>query len=95
MSKEIPEEKVIVSRWVFENGKIHEDFNCERVKKLIASYLELIMVAPDVWTSLYRDPEDGRLWETVYFEPGAQAGGPKSLQRIESEGIRKKYGLNL
>jgi hypothetical protein len=86
-----PNETVIVCNWIFTNGKVTGDHNCERIQWLVDNYLVKINAIDGGWTSNYQDPEDGRYWQRTYPYSEMQGGGPATLECIEhiNEGLTK------
>jgi hypothetical protein len=44
------------------------------------------------WDVLYRDPNDGRLWELIYPQSEIHGGGPPQLISLTAEDAAQKYG---
>lgn len=80
-------------RWVLDGGQIIEDEVCERTEWLIGSRLEPIASDSTGWTTLYRDPASGRLWERLYPEGGWHGGGPPLLRAISDSEAKSKYDV--
>lgn len=87
------DETEIVGRWSEIHGEIQPDAECRRIERLMDSELEQLTAALDGrWDTLYRDPEDGRLWECVYEDSSFHGAGPPTLRVISSDQAREKYG---
>jgi len=56
------------------------------------SRLSYLLSTPDGWSQLYRDPEDGGLWEKTYPNGAAHGGGEPALSPIERHAALEKYG---
>lgn len=88
-----PEEIEIAGSWVHsENGVVHDEV-FERIDGLIKSYLQEIARDPSGWNILYRDPNDGRLWERVFLQSELHGGGPQTLRVVTVDKARLDYGL--
>ena len=75
-------------------GKIVGDDVSQRVSELVNNYLIKLGHDHSGWDTLYRDPNDGRLWELIYPQSELQGGGPPSLVVISDEAAAVKYGKN-
>ncbi|KQP46411.1 hypothetical protein ASF31_04085 [Brevundimonas sp. Leaf280] len=49
---------------------------------------------PDGWSSLFRHPRDGSLWERTYAQGQMHGGGPVSFKKIGLSEAQQKYGFN-
>ena len=87
-----PDETEIVGSWALVNGKVIEDENCLRLRKLAAEELTALATSNSGWEKLFRDPKDGRLWEWTHPKSEMHGGGPPSLRVISAEAARRKYG---
>ncbi|MBI2735202.1 MAG: hypothetical protein HYX38_01410 [Rhodospirillales bacterium] len=52
---------------------------CKRIETLVANYLDVLGVDASGWDTLYRDPNDSRLWELVHPQSELSGGGPPEL----------------
>ena len=77
-------ETLIKGRWYSEKGRLVADKECERINRLISSYLQKIATDPSGWGSLYKDPEDGRYWELTYPQSELHGGGRPNLGKLAS-----------
>lgn len=88
-----PDETQIVGRWVEAHGELQPDAACRRIERLVDTELERLAADPDGgWDALYRDPDDGRLWECVYTDSDFHGAGPPTLQVVGAEAAAEKYG---
>ena len=90
------DETDLVGSWVFNNGQVTGDPIEQRIKSLLADYLEKVAISPEfgAWETLYRDPEDGRYWELTYPQGEIHGGGPRRLTNISAEMAVSKYQDN-
>ena len=86
-----PEESEIVGRWHVSENAVVPDANCTRIQMLTAEYLEKIAAADGGWSTLYRDPEDGRYWDLTYPHSDWHGGGPPTLIHLTDAEARSKY----
>lgn len=90
------DETQIIGHWIVKNGSVTADSNCERISYLTQSFLIEQGRDESGWDALYKDPNDGRLWELIYPNSELQSGGPPQLQVISIEAATRKYlGLNV
>lgn len=81
----------LIGAWVVTDGKTVEDPTCQRIMQLILTSLEKITVDESGWNTLYRDPQDNRLWELTYPQSESHGGGPPRLTHIALDEAKKKY----
>ena len=86
-----PNETSIVGEWLLVDNQLVADSLCSRIENLVAGYLERLAVSPDGWSTLYRDPSDGRLWEHYYPKSELHGGGPPTLKVIDKRNAMRKY----
>jgi hypothetical protein len=93
MTKIDPSETVIIGKWLPNNqGGVVADDACRRIDALVHGYLRELGRDSSGWDVLYRDPDDGRLWELIYPQSELSGGGPPQLRCMTVEGARQKYG---
>lgn len=92
MKKIAPDETDITGKWVFTGDRVIGDENCERVDNLVQNHLLRLAHDQSGWDTLYRDPDDNRLWELIYPESGLHGGGPPALRLISGDLAKLKYG---
>jgi Immunity protein 27 len=95
MKKIDASETRISGRIVLERGKIIWDITSQRIFDLVNGYLIKIGHDDSGWDTLYRDPNDNRLWELVYAESELQGGGPPSLNVISQDVAALKYKIDM
>ncbi len=86
-------ETQITGHWHEEGGGVHGDAACERIHWLTRKHLEKIATTDGGWTTLYRDPGDGRLWERTFPHGDWHGGGPPALRVISEVEAHEKYGI--
>jgi hypothetical protein len=86
------EETRLVGRWVTVQGTTEADTVAKRIEGLVRDSLVRVGVTADGWDTLYRDPQDGRLWELIYAQGDVQGGGPPTLAVIAGRDAAQKYG---
>ena len=85
-----PHETEIIGRYFLRKGQLVPDDNCERVAQLINGYLEFMAKDKTGWTSLYKDPNDGRYWEKAYLQNETHGGGPASLRVVTKRKLKEE-----
>jgi hypothetical protein len=84
-------EEVISGAWTLKDGRLIADAECARIAELIRSGLKLLGRDASGWDAIYRDPEDGRLWEMTYPHSELQGGGPPRLTCLTRDQALQKY----
>jgi hypothetical protein len=87
-----PDETDLVGQWRRVGDAVEADATARRIERLIAGELQQIGNDVSGWDVLYRDPNDGRLWELTYPNSERHGGGPPRLTCIAHEAARRKYG---
>jgi hypothetical protein len=87
-----PSETVLAGNWVDDHGRVIADQTCERINALIQTHLEELGRNPSGWDALYRDPDNGRLWELAYPQSELHGGGPPRLRALTIDEAKQKYG---
>ena len=64
-----------------------------RIEELVGAHLVLLATDASGWSMLFRDPEDGRLWEHSYPHSERHGGGPPRLSVISLEEARGRYSI--
>ena len=78
--------------WLEKRDRIVADPNCKRIEWLIANHLVQLGADSSGWSELYRDPDDGRLWELTWPQSEMHGGGPPRLTCVSVDAARAKYG---
>lgn len=85
-------ETQLTGKWLSRDGRAVADETCERINELVRSHLKRLGHDASGWEVLYRDPDDGRLWELTYPQSELQGGGPPQLRCLTPDEAKKKYG---
>lgn len=93
MSKIEPHELIIAGHWIDSNGQVTQDADCQRIYELVKEHLIELGRDASGWNVLYRDPDDGRLWELSYPSSGSHGGGPPALCCLTSEDAHARFGI--
>jgi hypothetical protein len=86
-----PYEEEIICLWTDVGGKLVGDPECNRIKLLTTNYFEKLGTDESGWATLFRDPEDSRLWERIYPLSHMHGGGPPALYCLPEEKAKEKY----
>ena len=92
MMKITPTKTELTGKWVSRDVRVVADETCQRINELITSHLKELGRDPSGWDALYRDPDDGRLWELTYPQSELQGGCPPQLRYLTLEEAKKRYG---
>ena len=84
-------ESELVGSWFMRDGHMVADAVANRIEELIQQHLIKLGADDSGWDMLYRDPEDGRLWELTYPQSDSHGGGPPALRCIDATHARRKY----
>ena len=87
-----PTETQITGTWLSHDRRTIADEACERIGELVGSHLRQLGRDASGWGVLYRDPDDGRLWELTYPQSEMHGGGPPQLRCLTLDEARGKYG---
>jgi hypothetical protein len=63
-----------------------------RIDQLTRMYFQKIAETDDRSFQLFKDPEDGRLWERHFPEGAGHGGGPPRLRTIDAQEALERYG---
>jgi hypothetical protein len=92
MIKLRPDETQLTGRWVRAGSKVVGDDTCARIHRLTSELLVELVRDASGWNTLYRDPQDGRLWELSYPKGDLHGGGPPQLSCIAERRAKDVYG---
>jgi hypothetical protein len=84
-----PTETQLTGKWLSRDGRGVADETCVRIKGLVRSHLRQLGRDASGWDVLYRDPDDGRLWELSYPQSELHGGGPPQLRCLMLDEARK------
>ncbi len=85
-------ESDFVGAWQIKRETVVADPVCERIEWLISNHLVQLGADASGWDELYRDPNDGRLWELTWPQSEMHGGGPPRLTCLTFDAARRKYG---
>jgi hypothetical protein len=86
-----PTETLLMGKWIALQGHLMADETCKRIIDLTTTHLILLGRYPSGWDALYRDPNDGRLWELTYPRSEMEEDGSPQLQHVTDESADEKY----
>ena len=89
------DETELTGVWKIKDAKITGDPVCERIEWLISNHLVQLGADSSGWSELYRDPDDGRLWELTWPQSEMHGGGPPRLTCLTIDAARGKYGTSV
>jgi hypothetical protein len=78
--------------WEMRGGKLVADPVCARIEWLVSNQLVHLGTDSGGWDELYRDPDDGRMWELTWPQSELHGGGPPRLTCLMIQAARDKYG---
>ena len=87
-----PQDLDLVGAWQMKGTKVIGDPVCERIEWLISHHLIQLGSDSSGWSELYRDPDDGRLWELTWPQSEMHGGGPPRLTCLTIDAASGKYG---
>ncbi|MDH4259569.1 MAG: Imm27 family immunity protein [Gammaproteobacteria bacterium] len=85
-------ETELLGAWKVKQDRVVADPNCERIEWLTSNHLLQLGADSSGWDELYRDPDDGRLWELTWPQSEMHGGGPPRLVLLSTDAARAKYG---
>lgn len=85
-------ETQLSGKWHRIGDSVIADETCNRIDSLVKTHLIELARADGGWSTLYRDPNDGRLWEHTFTQSEMHGGGPPTLRLVESAFAIAKYG---
>ncbi|MGD1879801.1 MAG: Imm27 family immunity protein [Kiloniellaceae bacterium] len=88
-----PSETLFTGKWISRDSQVVVDETCDRIDTLVRSHLKELGRDASGWDVLYRDPEDGRIWELTHPQSKLHGGGPPQLRCITFDEAKKKYRL--
>jgi hypothetical protein len=88
-----PDEVDLVGQWLAIDGAVVADPITRRIEALVARALNRVAVTDGGWSTLYRDPRDGRYWEHTYPQSWMHGGGPPRLTFLTKDDVAARYGL--
>ena len=84
-------ETALIGKWLADGPRVTPDATCRRIESLVAAHLDEVARSADGWSTLFRDPADGRLWERTYPQGELHGGGPPSLHCVSLSQARAAY----
>lgn len=86
-----PDETILQGGSVTIDGQVLRNPVSVRIDHLISNELIEVTTGDGGWSTLYRDPVDGRYWELSYPHSEMHGGGPRSLTHLSDEAVKNKY----
>ena len=66
-------------------------FGTIKIDYLKNNLMLVVAYSDDGWSTLLRDPNDGRLWELIYDDSGFHGAGAPSLIHLTLDNAKNKY----
>ncbi len=88
-----PDEISLAGAWVASGNKVIGDETTLRIEWLIEHRLDRLACDKSGWDTLFRDRQDGRLWERTYPHGEWHGGGPPKLSVITPDAAKSKYKI--
>lgn len=86
-----PHESDLVGKLVRSGSEVIADAVAARIEWLTREVLEPLANDSSGWETLFRDPNDGRLWERTFPHSEMHGGGPPRLRAISVGDAAAKY----
>jgi hypothetical protein len=87
-----PETTLIRGFWIDLGSRVEKDSGWTRIEWLLKNRLELITEKTVEIGSLYKNPEDNKLWHHYLITPNMQNNSPPVLELIETEKAHELFG---
>ena len=84
-------ESELVGSWSMRDGHMVADEVANRIDALVQHHLIELGADESGWDRLFRDPEDGRLWELTHLQGDSHGGGPPRLRCVDADYAQRKY----
>ncbi len=84
-------ETELVGMWLDLGLKVTGDAICDRIEWLTDTRLERLSKNGELLAELYRDPNDGRLWEKIL----PFVDGPPTLRVVTPAAAAERFGCTL
>lgn len=90
-----PHEVALVGSWIGTPSGTVADESCRRIEALVERVLVRVAEHPEEggWSTLFRDPRDGRYWERTYPQGHLHGGGPPALHNLSAADAKLRYKL--
>ena len=85
------QESSLVGHWLFRGSLVVADEICLRIESLTSDYLIELASSSDGWSTLFKDPIDGRFWERTYPQSQLHGSGPPALHCVDLSINRIRY----
>ncbi|NQY35754.1 MAG: hypothetical protein HRT37_12440 [Alteromonadaceae bacterium] len=95
MNKITSSETHLCGQLLIKDSKVITDSVSERIEYLKTSVLKKVSTSEDGWSTLYKDPEDGRLWEATYASSDSHGGGALELKFLKKDEAIKIFNIKL
>ena len=89
-----PHEFDLAGEWVAVGDGVEGDAIEYRIRWLTENCLVRLGADESAWDVLYRDPDDGRLWELTHPQSELHGAGPSRLTVIAAAAALHKYRID-
>ncbi len=84
----LPHEIEVLGQWLETEDGFVSSIECDRISCLTSDYLVKICTDESGWETLFKDPNDKRLWLHTYPQSSSHAAGPPKLHVIDIDSAK-------